>query len=126
MVRRGCRVIRTAPQEGGQHTTMDTMSNTGVYTSGDWQVRAGSEDAFVARWTEFLEFARASAPGFVSARLFRDATDACHFVSIGEWQSEATQAAWRGMPGFAEKLGACRALCEQDRNSTFKLASRVP
>lgn len=96
---------------------MDTMSNTGVYTSGDWQVRAGSEDAFVARWTEFLEFARASAPGFVSARLFRDATDACHFVSIGEWQSEATQAAWRGMPGFrreARRLpGALRAGPEQ-------------
>jgi heme-degrading monooxygenase HmoA len=104
---------------------MDTVTNSGAYTSGDWLVRAGSEDAFVATWHTFLEYARTEAPGFVSARLYRDATNARHFVSLGEWQSEAAQATWRGLPGFAEKFGACHALCEEDRNSNYTLADRV-
>ena len=62
---------------------METTTDTGVYTSGDWHVRAGSEDAFVSRWREFLEYARAEAPGFVWARLLRDINDARHFVSGG-------------------------------------------
>jgi heme-degrading monooxygenase HmoA len=104
---------------------MDTTTDIGAYISGDWKVRAGSEDAFVARWREFLGWAQASAPGFVSARLYRDATDARHFVSVGNWQSVAAQADWRGMPDFAEKLGACQALCEEARNSTYTLAAEV-
>jgi heme-degrading monooxygenase HmoA len=123
----GCvarRVFQTAPREG-PHRTMDTMTDTGAYTSGDWWVRAGSEEAFVARWREFLEYARASAPGFVAGRLYRDVNDARHFVSLGVWESLATQAAWRGMPDFAAKLGACQALCETDRNSMFTLAAEV-
>ena len=123
----GClarRVIWTAPREG-PHRTMDTMTDTGAYTSGDWQVRAGSEEAFVARWREFLEYARASAPGFVAGRLYRDVNDARHFVSLGVWESLAAQAAWRGMPDFAAKLGACQALCETDRNSMYTLAAEV-
>ena len=104
---------------------MDTMTDTGAYTSGDWHVRAGSEDAFVARWHEFLDYARTSAPGFGSARLFRDATDARHFVSLGEWQSEAAQANWRALPDFAAKFGACHALCEEDHNSNYALADQV-
>jgi len=29
------------------------------------------------------------------------------------------------MPDFAAKLGACQALCEADRNSTYTLAAEV-
>lgn len=104
---------------------MDTMTDTGAYTSGDWWVRSGSEEAFVARWREFLEYARASAPGFVAGRLYRDVNDARHFVSLGVWESLAAQAAWRGMPEFTAKLGACQALCETDRNSMYTLAAEV-
>ena len=110
----------------GPHRKMDTTTDTnGAYTSGDWHVRAGSEDAFIARWHEFLEYARTSAPGFVSARLYRDSNDARHFVSLGEWQSVAAQATWRGLPDFADKFAACHALCEEDRNSNYTLTDRV-
>jgi heme-degrading monooxygenase HmoA len=104
---------------------METTTDTGVYTSGDWHVRAGSEDAFVSRWREFLEYARAEAPGFVWARLLRDANDARHFVSVGEWQSLAAQSTWRGLPDFAAKFGACHALCDEDRNSNYTQAAKV-
>ena len=36
---------------------MDTTTDTGAYISGDWQVRAGSKDDFVARWREFIGWA---------------------------------------------------------------------
>ena len=104
---------------------MDTTTDTGAYTSGDWHVRAGSEDAFVARWHEFLEYARINAPGLVSARLYRDANDGHPFVSLGEWQSVAAQANWRGLAGFAETFNACHALCEEDHNSNYTLVDRV-
>jgi len=104
---------------------MSTITDVGAYSSGDWRVRAGSEDAFVDRWREFLEWSRASAPGFVSARLVRDVDDARHFLSIGEWQTEEATAAWRGMPEFAAKLGACRELCEQVQASAYTPVVRV-
>lgn len=88
-------------------------------------MRAGSEEGFFAAWHAFLEYARTSAPGFVSARLYRDAADARHFVSLGEWQSMEAQASWRGLPGFAATFGACHALCDEDHNSTYALADQV-
>jgi len=103
---------------------MDSTTSA-AYTSGDWHVRAGSEDAFVARWHEFLDYARTNSPGFGHARLLRDVNDARHFVSVGEWQSAAAQATWRGLPEFAAKLGACQALCEEDHNSNYTLADHV-
>ena len=36
-----------------------------LFASGDWHVTAGSEDEFVQRWTEFLEWTRAEHPGLV-------------------------------------------------------------
>jgi heme-degrading monooxygenase HmoA len=101
------------------------MAELHDFSSGDWHVRAGSEEAFVARWIEFLEWTRDSAPGFISARLVRDENEARHYVSFGEWESAAAAGAWMTLPDFAAKFGACTALCDDARGSRYTLAATV-
>ena len=101
------------------------MADVQDFSSGDWHVRAGSEDAFIVAWRDFLTWTRDTAPGFVSARLVRDAGDASHFVSVGEWESTAAAAAWMTLPDFSAKYGACAALCEQARGGRYTLAEEV-
>jgi heme-degrading monooxygenase HmoA len=101
------------------------MTDVQNYSGGDWHVRAGSADAFVARWTEFLEWTRASAPGLVSARLVRDANEPSHFISFAEWESLPSVTAWMELPDFDAKFDACSALCEQARGSHFTLTAVV-
>ena len=93
--------------------------------SGDWRVRRGSEDEFITRWTEFLEWTKANAPGFVAARLIQDTEERTHFVSFAEWESGAARQAWRGLPEFSAKLGACRTLCDDMRGADYDLAAAV-
>src|SRR5918999_218938 len=82
------------------------------FASGNWQVSKGKEGEFVERWTEFLGWARETQPSQVSASLIRDDNDSSHFVSFAEWSDSAGRSAWRQDPGFAERLSACRSLCE--------------
>lgn len=93
--------------------------------SGDWHVRAGAEEEFVLAWKAFLDWTRASAPGFLGARLIRDLDDPRHHVSFAEWESHAARQAWRARPGFAERMGACRALCEDMRGANYDLVAAM-
>jgi len=97
----------------------------GAYASGNWLVTEGKEDEFIARWTEFLGWARADVPGLVNARLIRDVEDARHFVSLAWWTDAASRRAWKQHERFAEHMGACRALCEEMAGSDFELAVEV-
>jgi heme-degrading monooxygenase HmoA len=93
--------------------------------SGDWHVRAGREADFIARWTEFLEWTKANAPGFHGARLIRDVEQPQHFVSVAEWESHSARQSWRGLPDFPSKFDACRQLCEDMRGGNYDLAAAV-
>jgi heme-degrading monooxygenase HmoA len=88
-------------------------------------VKAGSEDEFVSRWREFLEWTRDSAAGFEEATLIRDATESRHFVSFARWADDGSQQAWRSLPEFPEKLGACRQLCDEFQGGSFNRAASV-
>ena len=96
-----------------------------AHASGSWLVKEGSEDGFVARWTEFLGWTRDTIPGFVSASLIRDSEDPRHFVSVARWEDEGSRAAWKSNPAFAEKFMACRSLCEEFAGGDFDLAVHV-
>jgi heme-degrading monooxygenase HmoA len=85
------------------------------YVSGDWRVKAGSEEEFVARWLAFTGWSLENAPGAGSFVLIRDMDEPRHFVSFGRWADLESVRAWRGRPEFAELLSRCRALCEQFR-----------
>src|SRR4029453_9772591 len=90
------------------------------YASGDWHVKAGNEEEFLARWREFLEWTRGTADGFGGAVLLRDSSDPNHFVSMAEWASAQAQEGWRSLPDFPQKLGACREVCDEMRGAPFE------
>ena len=95
------------------------------YTSGNWIVKEGSEKEFIARWTDFTEWALANAPGAESFILIREVADPRRFVSFGAWEDAESVKAWRERPEFQQGLAACRALCEDFRPSDSTLAAAV-
>ncbi len=87
------------------------MSDT--YASGNWHVKEGNEEAFIAAWSDFMQWARKDHSGLVRAQLIRDDKDPKHFVSFAEWRDTEARVAWRASPEFPSMLGACRDLCEE-------------
>jgi heme-degrading monooxygenase HmoA len=83
------------------------------YTAGSWLVWSGREDEFVAAWTEFTAWSLEHAPGAESFVLIRHAAEPQRFLSFGAWTDADAVAAWRGSDEFRDRLGRCRALCEQ-------------
>jgi heme-degrading monooxygenase HmoA len=93
------------------------------YVSGEWRVRAGNEEQFVARWLAFTGWSLHNAPGAESFVLIRDVEQPCRFVSFGAWADLESIRAWRGRPEFAQLLGRCRELCEEFRAGDYALAA---
>jgi quinol monooxygenase YgiN len=93
------------------------------YNSGEWLVRAGSEEEFVERWTTFTEWSLNDAPGAVSFVLVRSTEDPRKFLCLGTWESQDAREAWRQMPRMQELLGRCRELCEEFESHLYTLAS---
>jgi len=96
-----------------------------VYASGTWIVTKGREEEFVRRWTEFLQWTRSTFDELGTAQLIRDEESPGHFVSFATWKSVETLRDWRSRPEFAERLSACRALCDEFRGSSYTLAAVV-
>jgi len=83
------------------------------YSSGEWLVQAGSEDEFIERWNTFLEWTLNNAPGAVSFVLVRSTEEPRAFLSLGAWDTEEAQTAWRELPQMQEYFNQCRELCEE-------------
>ncbi|MEI8408950.1 MULTISPECIES: antibiotic biosynthesis monooxygenase family protein [unclassified Kribbella] len=90
------------------------------YASGNWQVRAGREQEFVERWTEFLQWTRKDHPAMLTATLLRDGSVPGHYVSFAEWADEQSRTAWKESPDFTVHFAACRDLCEQMSGSDYE------
>jgi heme-degrading monooxygenase HmoA len=106
--------------EGGRRR----MERTGQsYSSGEWLVRAGSEEEFIERWTTFIEWTLNDAPGAESFVLVRSMEDPRKFLSLGAWESQQAQEAWREMPQMQVMLGQCRALCDEFDTRRYTLAA---
>ena len=100
------------------------MQMTGQsYSSGEWSVRAGSEEQFVERWTTFTEWSLDNAPGAESFVLVRSTQEPEKFLSLGAWESQEAQEAWREMPRMQVMLGQRRALCDEFDTHRYTLAS---
>ena len=95
------------------------------FASGDWVVAEGKEDEFLQRWTGFLQWTKAEAPGFIEAHLLRDAQNPRHFVSLSEWSDESARTSWRTHADFRSHLDAARNLCDEFSNSDYGLATEV-
>ena len=97
----------------------------GEYASGNWMVKAGSEDEFIARWQGWLSQSTKAIEGFGSARLLRDAEDPRHFLSYSNWASGAARDAWKSSPAFAAGLASCRELCDDFRGADYSETASV-
>ena len=67
------------------------------YTHTTWRVRAGSEDEFVRRWSEWVDWSHREgleAP----ALLLRDLENPQAFISFGPWANMAAVRSWRASP----------------------------
>ena len=102
------------------------MSHTGApYASGQWTVKSGKHDEFVAQWTEFLEWSTTTFGDFAHAILLHDSGDPQHFMSVGRWNSKEQMDAWRADPGFREQIGKCIALCDDFKSFDYTVAAHV-
>ena len=100
------------------------MGTTGhSYSSGEWLVREGSEEEFIERWTTFIEWTLNDAEGAESFVLVRSMEDSRKFLSLGAWESQQAQEAWREMPQMQVMLGQCRALCDEFDTHRYTLAA---
>jgi len=100
------------------------MEMTGQsYSSGEWSVRAGSEEEFVQRWTTFIEWSLDNAEGTESFVLVRSMEEPRKFLSLGAWESQQAQERWREMPQMQVMLGQARALCDEYDTHRYTLAA---
>ena len=93
------------------------------YSSGEWLVQAGSEEEFVDRWTAFVEWSSQNAAGAESFVLVRREDEPRRFLSLGAWEDQQAQEAWRAMPRMQELLGRCRDLCDEFESHSYALAA---
>jgi heme-degrading monooxygenase HmoA len=95
------------------------------WASGNWTVTEGKEEEFIEAWRDWLRWSSQNIAGFVSATLIRDTDDPRHFVSFSPWQDGASRDAWKASAGFAEKIRAVQALCDDFRGGDYSLAASV-
>jgi heme-degrading monooxygenase HmoA len=95
----------------------------GRYSSGNWRVREGEQQEFIARWSEFVEWTKANLSGSNEVVLIQQVSDPQHFLSFGRWDGQDSIDAWRQSPEFAEKLGRCRELCDDFEANDYELAA---
>ena len=102
------------------------MERTGQpYSSGQWLVRAASEEEFIKRWTTWSELTLSNAPGAVSFVLVRSNEDPRRFLSLGAWENQEAQQAWRATPQGQELGDRCRELCEEVEVHPYTLAASL-
>jgi heme-degrading monooxygenase HmoA len=88
-------------------------------------VRPGSEEEFIDAWTSFIEWSLDNAPGAESFVLVRSTEESRRFLSLGAWESQEAQEAWREMPRMQVMLGQCRALCDEFDTHRYTLAASL-
>ena len=94
----------------------DASNPQPAYTIAEWTVRPGAEDAFVEEWTQFSEWLLEHR-GAESFALIKATAAARQFVSVARWSGRGSTVPW---PTFLERLGRCRAFCEQSQSRTYK------
>lgn len=95
-----------------------------IYTSALWTVKQGLEDAFVAAWTEFVDWAK-DQPGSGTFRLARDIENDSRFMSFAAWASFDDQLAWRETDEFAAHMERIQQYVERFRPATYELIAEV-
>jgi quinol monooxygenase YgiN len=96
------------------------------YTSGDWLVKEGNEQAFVDLWEKVADFCVQNYPGARGFRLIRDAANPRHFISFGEWNDFDSVSVSRSRPQFLRLFRGCQGLCDEFSGSDYTVSLFVP
>lgn len=96
-----------------------------AYTSGDWHVKPGNEEAFVEAWKRLARESALEVDATAWAKLLRDNDDPRHFVSFGRWSDEETVAEWSASDGFKQRFGSMKELVESAETRTFSVAAEA-
>ena len=81
-------------------------------------MQTGSEE-------DFIEWSLSDAPGAKSFVLVRSTDEPRRFLSLGAWESQEAQQAWRALPQRQELLDQCRELCEEVKVRPYTLAASL-
>jgi heme-degrading monooxygenase HmoA len=96
-----------------------------VYTHAMWQVKAGSEEAFIRAWERLAEALSALQRKPLWGTLIRSSQDRTLFYSFGPWQSEADVAAMRADEAAQRAFRELIDLCERATPGAFELVKHV-
>jgi heme-degrading monooxygenase HmoA len=94
-----------------------------TYTHTTWRVKPGSEDEFVSRWNEWIEWSHRQ--GLQSkAMLLRDLERPGTFVSFGPWLSSDAVRSWRSAAGYHDRVVRLQELLEGFDPRTLEVVSQ--
>jgi len=93
------------------------------YTHTTWHVKPGSEDEFVARWDEWVDWSHREGLA-AAALLLRDAEDPSTFVSFGPWESLAAVRSWRALSGYQQRVARLSEVVESFAPRTLEVVAR--
>jgi heme-degrading monooxygenase HmoA len=89
------------------------------YTHTTWRVKAGMEDEFAARWSEWVDWSHHQ--GFrARATLLRDVESPSTFVSFGPWENLDAVRSWRALPGYHERVARLHEVVESFEPRTLE------
>src|SRR5262245_18151362 len=74
-----------------------------LYTHTTWRVKAGQEEEFVRRWSDWADWSHEQGLRG-PAVLLRDVDRAQAFVSFGPWESMTAVRSWRSLSGYQERV----------------------
>jgi len=89
------------------------------FTSGDWTVKEGNEEAFLQAWAELADWCVENYPGTLGLYLIEDRQVPRHYVSFGAWADFKTVSTSRSRPKFLELFRGCQRLCDRFVGSDY-------
>jgi len=93
------------------------------YTHTTWRVKPGSEDEFVERWQEWVDWSHRQGLA-APALLLRDVEEPSTFVSFGPWEDLAAVRSWRTLAGYQERVARLSETVEHFEPRTLEVVSR--
>ena len=94
-----------------------------LYTHTTWRVTAGSEDEFVVRWNEWVDWSHREGLA-AQALLLRDLEEPRTFVSFGLWEDSSAVRNWRALAGYQERVARLSEVIESFEPRTLEVVAR--
>jgi len=92
-----------------------------------WLVHPGREDAFIAQWTDLMQWSTQEAPGRMgSIPLYRDLQQPNRFFCPMAWDSTEAITDWRTSQGYQQRLEQIEHLCVEREARILVPVTKLP